>query len=262
MKIIFLHLPKTGGQSVRQMLADAFGNAAICPARSNEELITYSVSELNRFQVFAPHGDWSLLDAVSGPRFVFSVFREPFERVLSYYFFLRKKSSAMTAEERSLPHHQGLRAAHDLPPDDYFLGAAPHLRAFLDDNYDNLYTYYFAGRTMDARRKLTAAVRRGALTQQAVLQNAIDNIEQLDGRYFTSHLDEIRSDLELIAGKKLKGSYRVNVNGEVPVEERLDRLKTLGASNQVISRLSDFCQYDRQIWSRYAFCEGDPRKRA
>ena len=37
-RIIFLHLPKTAGQSVHAALVDGFGEAAICPARVNEQL--------------------------------------------------------------------------------------------------------------------------------------------------------------------------------------------------------------------------------
>jgi len=203
---------------------------------------------LNRYQVFAPHGDWSLLDAVSGPRHVFTVFREPMERILSFYFFLRRKAAAMSIEERSLPQHQGLRAVHELTPDQYFLQGDPHIRSFLDDNYDNFYTYYFAGRTLDARRRYSGLLQRGVVTSQRLLGIAQDNIDQLDATYTVDRLGQVRSDIESLSGRKLSRAYALNVNREQPKPQRLDALRALGASDAVFERLNSYCRLDNQVW--------------
>ena len=88
MKVIFLHIPKTAGQSVHAALVNAFGNEAVCPARVNDQLRRMSITEINRYQVFSGHFDWSLLDCIKGPKYVFTILREPIDRILSFYLAL------------------------------------------------------------------------------------------------------------------------------------------------------------------------------
>lgn len=248
MKVIFLHCPKTAGQSIRKMLDEAFGLHNICPARSNEDLLTYSIDELNRFSVIAPHGDWSLLDSVGGDKYVFSVFRNPMDRILSFYFFLLKKAQSMPDSKRKLAEHQGLNAIFTRSPDDYFFAETPHLKAFIDDNYDNFYTYYFAGRTLDGRRKISNLIRRGMITREKVLQNAIANIHRLDGVFTINQIDRIRSTIETISGTRLAGIYQENANPEISPDARRQKLKALGASNKVFDYLDNCCALDNRLW--------------
>lgn len=250
MKVVFLHIPKTAGQSVRAMLYDAFGAEAMCPARSNDELMSYSLSELNKFQVFAPHGDWTLLDAVAPPKFVFSVFRDPMERILSYYFFLLDKASKMTPAELGLPQHQGLNAVHTMTPDEYFFSGPPHLRNFIDDIYDNFYTHYFAGRTLDGRRRMKAMIRRGIIEESRLLPMALENIAALDARFTIDNLGAVQSLIEAISGKRLSRVYRENVNTRVTAEQRAEALRSRGASESVFELLRQCCVADNLIWAK------------
>jgi len=47
-----------------------------------------SITEINRYQVFSGHFDWSLLDCIKGPKYVFTILREPIDRILSFYLAL------------------------------------------------------------------------------------------------------------------------------------------------------------------------------
>lgn len=248
-KLVFLHVPKTGGQSVRQMLSDAFGEQAICPARSNEELCTYSIRELNSYRVHAPHGDWSMLDAIEGDKIVFTVLRRPIDRILSYYFFVLDKAKRMTAQDRALPHHQGLNAVHEMTPDAYFFEGAPHLRAFLDDTYDNFYTYYFGTRRWDGRRRLRNLMQRGLYDEERAVAAAMKNIERLDRVFLLDELPQLAEMLSEISGRPMERDYRVNVNEATPPEARLERLRQRGASEAVFKRLAQFSALDDRIWA-------------
>lgn len=146
--VIFLHIPKTAGQSTHRYLEKLFDPHDVCPARENDKLLTIPAARLQRYRLFSGHLDWSLLDVVPQPRFVFTILREPRERLLSFYFFMRRTAAALPKEQ--LGKH-AVRAALTLPPDEYFCQQVPQ---GLDAQYDNFYTYYFAGRTFDARRKL------------------------------------------------------------------------------------------------------------
>lgn len=91
----FLHLHKTAGTSVRSFLERFFRPEEICPAGFRHQFQALSSDQLRRYRMFAGHLDWEELDQVEGPSFTFTVLREPRERLLSYYFFMRAEAVRM-----------------------------------------------------------------------------------------------------------------------------------------------------------------------
>lgn len=255
MKIIFLHIPKTAGQSVHAALVNAFGAEAVCPARVNDQLRRMSISELNRYQVFSGHFDWSLLDCIRGPKYVFTILREPIDRILSFYFYLRGEAEKLPADQRDSPERQGLKAAFELSPRDYFLGGAPHLRRFLDDHYDNFYTYYFAGRHYESRGQLVGQITRGELSREQVLQMAKDNLTLLDDVFTVDNMGAVFSAIRALGVNKLMNDdrYKVNVNTNLAAEDRRKEIQALGADARTMSRLAEYCNLDDKLWKLY--CE-------
>lgn len=254
MKVIFLHIPKTAGQSVHAALVNAFGNEAVCPARVNDQLRRMSITELNRYQVFSGHFDWSLLDCIKGPKYVFTILRDPIDRILSFYFFLRDEAEKLPKEQLVTPERQGLKAAFELSPRDYFLGGAPHLRRFLDDHYDNFYTYYFAGRHYESRSEMVGLIKRGEITNQHVLQMAKDNLSLLDDVFTVDNMGAVFSAIRAISGKQLMSDekYRVNVNTKVAAEDRRTKIQDLGADALTMARLQEYCQFDNELWNLFS----------
>lgn len=254
MKVIFLHIPKTAGQSVHAALVDAFGEDVVCPARVNDQLWRMSINEINRYQVFSGHLDWSLLDCLKGEKYTFTILREPMDRILSFFFFLREQGENMSVEKRNRPEHQGLKAAFELSPRDYFMGGAPHFRRFIDDHYDNFYTYYFAGRHYSSRSEMVGLINRGELTHQQVLQMAKDNLSLLDRVFTVDSMSEVFSAIRTISGKEIMSNekYRVNVNNKVAAEDRRARIQALGADAATMARLDEYCRLDNELWTQYS----------
>ena len=256
MNIIFLHLPKTAGQSVHAFLERFFRHEEICPARENFQLLPIPLSQLRQYRLFSGHLDWALLDAVGGPRFVFTILREPAERILSFYFFLRQKAATLDANMINLPEYQGLRAAATLSPDEYFCAGPRMLRNFIDTHYDNFYTYYFAGRTVDARAKLIGIMKRehSLLTQVKLTQLALENIKCLDRVYTTQSLDRLQTDIQDKLGRKVGGlvlsKLRINT-GNGDLELRMGQLRALGATKSTFDRIHEMTSMDTEIWSAY-----------
>ncbi len=251
-RIIFLHIPKTAGQSVHEALVSAYGAEAVCPARVNEQLYELSIEQLNRYRVFSGHLDWSRLDCVRGPRFAFTVLREPRDRILSFYFYLREQASKLSEEELNRPERQGMKAVLTLKPAEYFLGGAPHLRRFLDDHYDNFYTYYFAGRHYAARAPLKALVARGAMSVEQLSETAMANLRTLDRVFTVEQMPELLDTIGSLSGAVLKpaDAYRMNVTRSIAAADRLQRLRTLGAGPRVIDCLQRWCSMDDRLWAR------------
>lgn len=253
MKVIFLHIPKTAGQSVHTALVNAYGQEAVCPARVNHQLYPMSIKELNRYQVFSGHLDWSLLDCIEGPKYVFTVLREPQDRILSFYFYLREEAAKLSADELKDPGRQGMRAALEMTPKEYFCNGHA-IRNFLDDHYDNFYSYYFAARVYQGRSRFFGQIKQGAMSHEDIVTLAQENMAQLDDVFTIDNLGQVFEKIRTISGQKIMhdDDYRVNVNTAINAEKRLEKIKALGADPQTITRIADYCKLDNLMWARYA----------
>jgi len=253
-RVIFLHIPKTAGQTVHYFLEYLFGKDNISPTRVNEHLYKYSTQELQRYKVFSGHLDWCMLDFLSGKKFIFTVIRDPLDRILSFYFYLRKKAETLPSSELKKPQNKGLWAALNLPVDEYFSGGSPGLRTFLDNHYDNFYTYYFAGRRYDARQYIKPLIMKGELNNNKVIDMAIDNLKSVNV-YHINNLEKLYKDLIKISGKENDVeiqkflSIQINKNKSVPnkLEDRLDLLSSIGASKRTFKKLVEFCELDYKL---------------
>lgn len=84
--LVFMHIPKTGGHTLRAVLQEVYG-AALCPAQNWDELHTVDVSA---YRVFIGHFGRqieTLLNEI--PDYVVFL-REPRERMLSLFAYLRE----------------------------------------------------------------------------------------------------------------------------------------------------------------------------
>lgn len=83
-----MHLPKTGGTSLHDILASRIPPTKIHKERLNA-LKKYSVNTLEGFDLYSGHYDWSNVECVPGPKRIITMFREPTARILSLYYFWR-----------------------------------------------------------------------------------------------------------------------------------------------------------------------------
>lgn len=254
-KVVFLHIPKTAGQSVHAAMVNAFGRDTVCPARVNEQLFKLSIPQLNRYQVFSGHFDWSLLDCVRGPKHVFTILREPEERILSFYFYMREQAAMQPPGHRLAP---GMKAVRELSAKEYFCGGSPHIRHFLDDHYDNFYTYYFAGRTYQGRSRLAGLVNRKELTRRDVMNMARQNMQRLNGVFTIDNMAGVFDMIREISRTDIKGeeNYRVNVNVAIAAQKRRQALIDLGADDETFERIRQFCTMDNVLWKLYSERQG------
>ena len=251
MKVIFLHIPKTAGQSIHAALIDGFGEQAVCPARVNHQLRNYSVQELNKYSVFSGHFDWSMLDCIQGEKYVFTVLRSPLDRILSFYFYLYDKAQTLSSPDLNKPENQGMKAILELSVDEYFNDGPMHLRRFIDNHYDNFYTYYFAGRKYDSRQELFGLRSQGVINDERLIDIAWQNMNSLDHVFSLGEIDCVFKKInELSDGTKNPESYHVNVNQSVAENERYQRLEKLGATSRTFSTIKDFCKMDDILWQK------------
>ena len=87
-KTIFLHLPKTGGTTLRTALEKCFEPSLRCPER-HDGLHRHPAGELARWRFFSGHFSLHSCGFIPGPKHVVTMLRHPVDRLVSLYNFLR-----------------------------------------------------------------------------------------------------------------------------------------------------------------------------
>lgn len=246
-RVVFLHIPKTAGQSVHQFLLDSLGQQRMCPARVQEQIKQLSVPKLHTYSVYSGHFDWDFFDFLQAEDvFFFTVLRQPLDRILSFYFFLRNQAQALSAEQLQSPSHTGMRAALTLSPDEYFADPDLPIRAFIDDHYDNFYSYYFAGRNYQAHSHFRAQ----QVTKNEMFERAQKNIKKLSAIYTLNNWKQLQQDLLLNTVTMVNKNYFINKGDGLSVSARLEALHKIGSADLAIKKIIDFCQFDNLLYEQ------------
>lgn len=238
-RLVFLHIPKTAGQTVHFEFERVFGKDAISPIRVHTQSPKTSFPEPDKYQVFSGHIDWHDIDVVSAPKVVFSVLRDPRERLASFFFYLRSKRKNLSDSEIEQPQHRGIRLASTLSADDYFGEQDFPEREFLDDHYDNFYVNYFASRRMRGRKSVAD------LTPTARIAQAAENARAIDLVCMTNQLDLVENLIEREFGKsiKLQGRY-ANVGPQSEKSSRFEALLDEVKDKRTVDRIHAMCSLD------------------
>jgi hypothetical protein len=242
-KIHFLHIPKTAGQSVHDLLVESF--KSVSPLRVNAQLEELGMSSLTEYDVISGHIDWTLMEKGGDAKFTFTVLRDPLDRILSFYHYLRKEAEKLDKESLASPQRTGMFNALNMSPDDYFCPTDKEFKKFIDDHYDNFYSYFFYSKEYSGNRKFS-----GKISKDELLSGAIKNLSTLNKIYTLSDLDTLPSDLHEIFPKsnfsKLK---HVNKGDTLTAEQRLLKLHEIGASDKALRRIKEMCELDYYIFN-------------
>jgi hypothetical protein len=249
-KIVFLHIPKTAGQSVRRTLGRTFGQDALAPVQVNAHFEKHPPESLMDYQIFTGHLDWERLDFVPSPKVVFTILREPLERIASFYLFIRGQAEKHSDEELAMPHLRGQWMAKNLSIDEYFCDTGVKGRNFIDGLYDNFYTHFLAGRRYGARNALRAQYGADASGDDAILKLAQANAAQLDLVGRVEDMADFSDRLGVLLGQHIDFmKRRVNVNTTIdPAASRFQALLDLKPSDATVARLHEFARLDSELY--------------
>ena len=242
--IVFLHIPKTAGQTVHSELERIVGADKTSPVRVNSQS---DVQYPKGYSLYSGHLDWDTLaqDIPADERFTFSVLRDPFERIGSFYFYNLKRAERLTPKELEAPARRGLKAILEQSVDDYFLSGDPKWKKFIRNYYDNFYCQYFA----TGRMRGQAAVR--GMTKPELIDKALAGVATLDKVYALENLSALEADIKDLTGETVSLSKkRVNAGPQPAGEKRwdslLDRLER-DANREKMEKLGVF---DRRLMNR------------
>lgn len=243
-RIVFLHIPKTAGQSVHAALSGLVPNDAISPIRVHTQAKGDHSQMPDGYLLYSGHLDWVELHHVPSPRFAFTILRDPLERIASFYFYLRKQAEALPAEELEQPHNTGMKVISSGSAEDYFFGGDANWQRFIRDHYDNVQTTYLATRRMRGWTQVKDMSPDDQL--DAAFGNAGKN---LDGVYSTLTLTRLEDDLERIFRIRPQiADRRVNAGPQMQGARWPQLAKLLGPS--AADRLARYTDTDRRLLDR------------
>lgn len=244
-RIVFLHIPKTAGQTVHAALAGAVGPRAVSPVRVHTEAGPGAAQLPPGYRLYSGHLDWEALESIPAPRFVFTVLRDPLERIGSFYLYLRRQAEGLTPAELARPERTGMRMALEHGPDEYFFGGDPEWQRFVREHYHSPYCAYLA------TRRIRGFSRVADLPARELVARALAAARTLDGVYAVDALDVLERDLVARLGLRVDVTGRVvNASPEGRGGGRWDRLAAMVEREETLVRLRAFARADQVLMHR------------
>lgn len=238
--VAFLHIPKTAGQTIHHELARVIGPDRVSPVRLHTQVRPGAPQMPPGYLLYSGHLDWTETDTLPPERFIFTVLRDPRERIASFYFFLRAEAEAMSPAELAL--RTGKRMILTRSTDDYFFAGDTRWQSFVLDHYDNFYVTYLGSRRMRGRSVLAD------LAPQARIARAQDNARLIDRIYSTTGLAALEADAARELGLQISvAGRRANAGPGAPGQARWPDLMARIESDANRRRLEDFAAQDAEL---------------
>jgi Sulfotransferase family len=239
--IVFLHIPKTAGQTVHNSLSRMVKARRVSPIRVHTEA-TARDQYPPGYSLYSGHLDWTALDHLPPARFIFTVLRDPGERIASFYFYLQREAAGLDTVALNAPQNIGLRRALEWSPDDYFFGGDEAWQIFVRSHYDNFYCTYFA-----TRRMLGWGATQN-MTQHETMSQARAGLASLDQVYSTNDMALIEADFQHRFGARLNLAGRYdNTSGDPANALRWPRLLANFASDLAADKMQSLIAHDKDL---------------
>lgn len=236
--IVFLHIPKTAGQTVHSELSRIVGKNLTSPVRVHTQARPDRQFPKG-YRLYSGHLDWGHIDQINGNPFVFTVLRDPFERIASFYFYLHHKSLDFDAAALADPANTGLRTIRERSADDYFFGGDGSWQRFILDHYDNFYCAYLA------TQKVRGAADISQFTDQQIIDMALIGAAKLDQIYPIENLAALEADIARLTHSEISVTEkRINAGPGTRNSRRWPQLIARLESDANKQKLSDFAAKD------------------
>ncbi|WP_158515988.1 sulfotransferase family 2 domain-containing protein [Pararhodobacter sp. CCB-MM2] len=216
--IVFLHIPKTAGQTIFHQIAARVGIENVCPIRDLPMAEPGETHLPPGYAFYGGHINWHDIDQLEDP-FSFTVLRDPRERIGSLYFYLLQKSREKRDMDSNLLKYRGEKLILELSADDYFFGNDLNMRINIAETYDNFYTSYFA------TRRVRGAATLKSLSPADKISLALKGAAQISSIYTVDRLIDLESDLRSKLGSTV--SIVGNINNQGPHKGQKYRWKSL-----------------------------------
>jgi len=223
-QIIFPHIWKTGGTSLASIFYNLF---------SQDECVRVEDKPVESYQntrFLTGHMPYGLHNVLSKPYTYIGLIREPIERVVSSYYFMK--------EQKGHPLYQ---LVNQLTLEE---SLSPEIHPYLDDNYHNHQTRIFAGiETMISKDHIPCIFEQASIITNKHLKQAISNIEK--DYSFISTLEHI-----LVNYSKLYQVVNCSCTESFPhLGKTSDRPKLDNINQQALKLIREFNGLDIQLYN-------------
>ncbi|MCC1494822.1 sulfotransferase family 2 domain-containing protein [Cognatishimia sp. F0-27] len=242
--VVFLHIPKTAGQTIHAELTRVMGTDAASPIRVHSQAKTPEAQMPPGYRLYSGHIDWGALETLPEPRFVFTVLRDPLERMASFYFYLRKEAERLGPAELENPGRVGMRKVSRESADDYFFGGDPMWQRFIYDHYHSTYCTYLVTRRMRGYGQIAGMAPADLVDQAEAVARGLDGVYSVDGLGLLEHDLKVRLGFEV----DLRGRV-VNAGPQDRSKRRWPALEALLSEASVV-KLKRFVWADQMLMAR------------
>lgn len=237
MRLVFQHIPKCAGTSVNLAILGHFSRSRVFSEKLNR-VENYSLKELVGCDYFAGHYDAWRVGLIPGPKTVFTILREPKNRIVSLYQFWR----SMTWEYINKHDLGGPRLAKSLSFEE-FLKITDR---GIPSNIDNVYLRTGLGRSEDpALRKL---IKNNPLQ---AMDKSIRYYSSLDFVGFMDELDDVIKFLCLELNIDSIILPRTNTIDDINQVSYREPVQPLEISEEANELLDTYVLFDQQIYDYF-----------
>ena len=239
--LVFLHIPKTAGQTVHAEIERVIGPKKTSPVRVHTQAAPEDQFPPG-YQFYSGHLDWTTLSATITDPFVFTVLRDPRERIASFYFYLLEKANALDKGALESPQNTGMKILKSRSADDYFFSGDISWQKFIHDHYDNFYCTYFA------KRKMRGWTDIANMSPDGLVAQAVIGAQDISKIYTLESLSQLEDDLLSILGKPVQLAGNRNNAGPQPEgEKRWPKLLDQFESDKSSAQLENFVLRDLKL---------------
>jgi hypothetical protein len=246
--IVFIHLQKTGGTSLRVMLERQFPADRRCPVLE-DKLHLLSIADLGQYDFFAGHFDQSSLRFIPRDNIkTIALFREPRARLISFYRFLRSHPVS-----DKFTDHYLIRLASESSAEEFF--ERPELRHYSAVNNHYLialgssFSWFDQNRASLPQEKLSQLLRDAKLQIRSL--TAIGITEQ-----FEQSVAMIYKSLDFTPVPAIEAAHVADKFSEM--DSRFRRVDAVIMTPRLASAIGDLIAYDDEL---YAFAKSEFERR-
>lgn len=236
--VVFVHLQKTGGTSLRKAIGQEFPFDKRCPILENK-LHLLSLAELAQYDFFAGHFDLPSIKLI--PRddvLTISMFREPSSRLVSLYRFLRSHPNGDEFADDRL-----VQLAHAHTAEEFF--ALDEIRSYSAINNHYLFALGRSFHWFDENQR--------TLTENALASALLDaklQVSALSGVGITERFDEsVRLISEALNITPHANVRKMHVTDQFPDRDsRFRRTDPVMMTPELAAAMRDLVFYDKQVY--------------
>lgn len=241
-RLVFLHLPKTGGTTLDHHFAQGFAPGEICPEHG-PGLHRMPAEELARYRYFSGHFVYDQLRCIPGPLFTVTVLRNPVERLLSAYYFLKRhRPEHLTAHP--MREAEIARQCPDLLA--FLRRPEPEIRYYID----NTMARNLAGGVNlaeDGGYVFPAGGSGVPISELEIMHRATGNLMAVDVVGFTHNLGQVYARVALALGLPQQVTL-ARLNARRDVTASLAEIAEEAVTEEARKELNRLTSLDRELF--------------